>query len=446
MKKNLKLLAVMALSAMMFAACTPEDPQEPGVPVDVDYFNVDLVAITPTNVTVKVQPTEHAKALYYWDVAIDDGSYAFDQDFVYDYLDDFYETSLVGLEMTTEELPFEEFLEAVLIPSEYEDEYTVAGLQPETKYVVWVAMFNEFGIAEGEVLTIPFTSAPVVPSDMTFQVTLDTNNQGESNMLVITPSVEDDPYVYYYGGERAMAEFVSTFSNDGTVKSGLIGLAKYMLAWPSDLYTGVSSEDCKGYLEDGTNYVYVMGYNGGVTTEMFTFEFEYDYIAPDDSTMEDDAESILYTYGQALIFGDYGGKYEGLNFCEIDLWTGYEWREYEEDDMLIPYKYPNYNDHMMEIRIFLPVGEEMLVPGTYPISTVNEEGVAQAGYIDEDGYLNGTHYFYTTNYDPYALINDGSVTISAEAGAYTMEFDFTSGENTITGRFEGEMEIEMINY
>lgn len=460
MKRNLFRNALVVLAAALVAvACepdtpidTPEDPtekpgeepgtdpgEEPGEEPDnkpKNYFTMEVGETTPTTAHISVTPTENVTAFYYWDITIDDG-FVYDKNFVYDYLDAQYQLALTVMEYTEDEYPYEAYCADMFIPATYSDSFTLTGLQPETGYVAWAVAMDEYGIVCGPVETIKFSTTPVEQLEMTFDVQLETSNaDGVRNILTITPSMDDKPYIYYYGGEKEMADFIG----NGTIEDALEGLAKYIINWPSELFKGQVEEDCTGYLEDGTNYVWVAGYDGGFTTEVFTFEFEYEYVEPDDNTMTGDILDIHFEYGKAYILGDYGGTYSDVNFCELYL---YKDATRNRDGSYSP----NFNEDMMELRFFLPEGVNTL-DGVFNVGTEVKEYVMQAGYIDEEGYLNGSHYFYSTYYTPYALITGGSMfseIADFDTSTYNMVLNFTSDGNTITATVAAPIAIEIVN-
>lgn len=394
-----------------------KDPEQ-----EIDYFEITVSEITPTTAHVSVQPKPELEYKWIWEV--DMASKTYDEDYVYKYIDDLYAYALESFGFTESEYPYGDFCNDLLIPAEYSDEYTYSGLEPETEYTVWACAVDDYGQVMSKIHTYSFTTPEVQMSSMTFEIDID-----EDMNLTIIPSNDDETYIYYFGGP-------DSFKDDGfdSIEDCLESMAKYISSMGADLlYSGQWTENMKGYLEDGTNYVWVVGYDGGFTTEVFEFSFEYDYIPPGNNTLTKDVTDIEYIRASGFNLGDYKGKYNGLDYYEF-----YIYGKQESNDQ--------QDCHTMKLYIFTEPGQEN-ISGEYEMSDTPAAGKALKGYIDDEGYLAGCHYFHSSLYQPYALFTEGMIYIHQGAdNSFNMAIDGKSDDFRISGRFSGELIIEKVNF
>lgn len=448
MKIALKWSAILIALSLLFMACEKESPadkpvtdpdseqtgpgegdkeeegegngenEEPGTTVEL--FGITVSETTSTTAHISVVPDAGLEHKWIWDMDI--ASKTFDQDYVYKYIDDLYETALNSFGYSESEYPYEDFCNDLLIPAGYSDEWTYSGLAPKTEYTVWACAVDDYGQIMSDIYTLNFTTEEVRKSSMTFEIEID-----EDMNLTIIPSNPDETYIYYFGGP-------DVYKEDGfeSIEECLKDMADYISSLgPELLYSGVWRDTMKGGLVDGTNYVWVAGYEGGFTTEIFEFSFEYDYIPPGNNTLVKDVTGVQYIRGKGYNLGDYRGKYEGLDYYEF-----YIYAEQESND--------RQNCHTMKLYIFTEPGQEN-ISGEYEISDTPAAGKALKGYIDEEGYLAGCHYFHSTMYNPYALLTEGTIYINQGAdNMCNMAISAKSDDFNVGGRFEGELIIEKV--
>lgn len=448
MKSALKWSAILLALSLVFMACEKETPadtpdpeqneQENGEQDDetsneendkednnepdktADFFAITVSDITATTAHISIVPDSILEHKWIWDMDI--ASKTYDEEYVYKYIDDLYMAALDSFGYSESEYPYEDFCNDLLIPSEYSDEWTYSGLAPETEYTVWACAVDDYGQVKSEIQTYTFTTQEVRQSSMTFEIDID-----EEMNLIIRPSNPDETYIYYFGGP-------DSYKKDGfdSIEDCLKSMADYISSLgPELLYSGVWNDTMKGGLVDGTNYVWVAGYEGGFTTEIFEFAFEYDYIPPGNNTLTKDVTGIQYIRGKGYNLGDYKGRYEGLDYYEF-----YIYAEQESSDRQFC--------HTMKLYIFTEPGQEN-ISGEYEMSDVPAAGKALKGYIDEEGYLAGCHYFHSTLYNPYALLTEGTIYINQGAdNMVNMAISAKSDDFNVGGRFEGELIIEKV--
>lgn len=429
--KSIFKVSITALALLMcVTACEPENPTNNEAPEqneqeggndegnqEIDYFDITVSEITQTTAHITVTAKEELGHLWLWDVDMPNKTY--DEDYVYKYIDDLYMAALDALGYTESEYPYEDFCSEMFIPAGYTDEYTYSGLEPETEYTVWVCGVDEYGQVMSKIKTYNFTTPAIEMSDMTFTIDID-----EDMNLTVIPSDPDETYIYYFGGP-------DSYKEDGfdSIEDCLNDLAEYICSMGADLlYSGEWTENMKGYLVDGTNYVWVVGYNGGFTTEVFEFSFEYEYIPPGNNTLTEDVTDVQYTVGKGYNLGEYKGTYKGLDY--------YEFYIYEDSSK---------DCHTMKLYIFTEPDQED-ISGEYEISDTPAAGKAFKGHMNEEGFLAGCHYFYSYTYDAYALLTEGTINISqGENNMFTMDINAKSDDFNVTGHFDGELIIEKVN-
>lgn len=392
-----------------------EEPEQ-----EANYFNITVSDVTPTSAFISVTPTADLKYKWYWDVDLADRT--FDEDYVYKYIDDLYATALETFGYSEDEYPYEDFCNDMFIPAEYTDEWTYPGLTPETEYTVWVCALDDYGQVKSDIKTYTFKTAAVKQSSMTFSIDID-----DDMNLTIIPSNPDETYMYYFGGP-------DSYKEDGfeSIEDCLDQMAKYILSMGSDLlYKGSWTENMKGYLDDGTNYVWIVGYDGGFTTEVFEFPFEYEYIPPGNNTMTEDVTGIEYIRGSGYNLGDYKGTYEGLDYYEF-----YIYAKQESED--------RGDCHTMKLYLFTEPGLEN-ISGEYELSDTPQAGKAFKGYINDEGYLAGCHYFHSSQYTPYALLTEGTIYVhQGEDNMMSIAVEAKSDDFEVGGIFNGELVIEKV--
>ena len=195
MKKILSLFAIMAVLAMGFASCDPQDSKD---------FKITVSEVTETTANVLVEPAD-TTATYYVTcyptksiATMDDDSLSLVIAAELEYLKQF--VAAMGMELS---LP--EILEIVLVKGKYEQ--TLTSMNPGTDYTVVVAKMDFQGVINGKIAKKNFTTKEIVYGQLTFSF----ENTGSS--VIVTPSNNYEAWDY----SLLTAEEYAQFNNDKDV-------------------------------------------------------------------------------------------------------------------------------------------------------------------------------------------------------------------------------------
>lgn len=141
----------------------------------------------------------------------------------------------------------------------------IIGLQPEMHIVIFAAEADQTGRITSEVEAIGLTMPKVQPSENI--LTVEISNVTATNAdLKITPT-NDDPYVW-----MELPEYVYADMSDEELKAFL--LQYYTPFFPLHTSRGELNHNFSDNLDPNTGYkVLAFGYDGGMTTELFSVEF-----------------------------------------------------------------------------------------------------------------------------------------------------------------------------
>lgn len=229
MKKILSLFAIMAVLAMGFASCDPQDSKD---------FKITVSNVTESTANVLVEPAD-TTAMYYLGVyesedvvALSDDSIAsiIDMEFNY-YLELF---AMMGYEVTLEEL-----LPELLFTGKLEDQITK--LTPATDYTVIAAKMDAQGNVLGKMARKNFTTLEAVMGQLTFTF----ENTGSS--VIVIPSNDYEPWDYYLLPTAEYQEYYNSDKNAAAEDSYAYygtefaqpGMAEFDFAeWQAEEFTG----------------------------------------------------------------------------------------------------------------------------------------------------------------------------------------------------------------
>ena len=195
MKKILSLFAIMAVLAMGFASCDPQDSKD---------FKITVSNVTESKADLLVEPAD-TTAMYYLNVyksedvvTLSDDSIAsiIDAEFNY-YLELF---AMMGYEMTLEEL-----LPELLFTGKLEDQ--LSELTPATDYTVIAAKMDAQGNVLGKMARKNFTTLEAVMGQLTFTF----ENTGSS--VIVTPSNDYEPWDYALFTPDQYAQYYNSDKN-----------------------------------------------------------------------------------------------------------------------------------------------------------------------------------------------------------------------------------------
>jgi hypothetical protein len=261
--KNLRYL-VMIMAAMLMASCDkagqkPEEPQN-----GASGFKIEVFDMNSSHCKVKVVPEDKTKP-YFCGVATEDYLKTFGP------LDDMLTTATNFIETTileNSDLAISDLMKV----GEYQREVT--GLKPEQKFVVFACHTDETGAVTSEVAMVIETTPALEQVQMEFEIELD-QITATSAMLFITPTT-DDEYVWL--------EFPEDVYRDMTMEELQEFLLKnYKPFFPLHTNMGEMVHSFDDKLDPDTEYmIIVFGYDGGLTTPLFTEKFRT--LKPNDPT------------------------------------------------------------------------------------------------------------------------------------------------------------------
>jgi hypothetical protein len=261
--KNLRYLVII-MAAMLMASCDkagqkPEEPQN-----GASGFKIEVFDMNSSHCKVKVVPEDKTKP-YFCGVATEDYLKTFGP------LDDMLTTATNFIETTileNSDLAISDLMKV----GEYQREVT--GLKPEQKFVVFACHTDETGAVTSEVAMVMETTPALEQVQMEFEIELD-QITATSAMLFITPTT-DDGYVWL--------EFPEDVYKDMTMEELQEFLLKnYKPFFPPHTNTGEMVHSFDDKLDPDTEYmIIVFGYDGGLTTPLFTEKFRT--LKPNDPT------------------------------------------------------------------------------------------------------------------------------------------------------------------
>ena len=245
----------MIMAAMLMAACnkTGQDPEEPQG--GASGFKIEVFDMNSSHCKVKIVP-ENKTAPYFCGVATEDYLKTFGP------LDDMLTTATNFIETTILENS-DVAISDLMKVGEYEREVT--GLKPEQRFVVFACHTDETGAVTSEIAMVVETTPALEQVSMEFDIELD-QITATSAMLFITPTT-DDEYVWL--------EFPEDVYKDMTMEELQEFLLKnYKPFFPLHTNTGEMVHSFDDKLDPDTEYmIIVFGYDGGLTTPLFTEKF-----------------------------------------------------------------------------------------------------------------------------------------------------------------------------
>lgn len=251
MKKILSSFAIMAVLAMGFASCDPQDSKD---------FKITVSNVTESKADLLVEPAD-TTAMYYLGVyesedvvALSDDSIASIIDMEFNYYLEFY--AMMGYEFTLEEL-----LPELLFTGKLEDQITK--LTPATDYTVIAAKMDAQGNVLGKMARKNFTTLEAVMGQLTFTF----ENTGSS--VIVIPSNDYEPWDY----SLLTAEEYAEFNNDKNVAAE-DSYAYYGTEYASPGAAELSFEDIATYI--GTGDMVLLAYacdETGITSEVAEYIF-----------------------------------------------------------------------------------------------------------------------------------------------------------------------------
>lgn len=229
----------------------------PIVPVDCT-FDVSVTAITKTNATVGIIPSD--KQLNYYFEAIRSDEYAKSEDksaLVGDYI-----WSAIMNRIYANQESFSAALEGVTWQGDGNTPLPEGALKPGTKYVLVVCGVDSYGRPNTDLTTHEFETEAVIPSTNTFEITVSNITALDARVHVTTTN--DDPYyagflLKKYYGELSDEQLVSKLQMEGGI---------------SQEFNGDADFDGEGMLLPGTDYLVIaVGYDEAATTAVTRKEF-----------------------------------------------------------------------------------------------------------------------------------------------------------------------------
>lgn len=251
MKKILSLFAIMAVLAMGFASCDPQDSKD---------FKITVSEVTLTTANVLVEPAD-TTATYYMTcyptksiATMGDDSLSLVIAAELEYLNQL--VAAMGMPMSMPEM-----LEIILVKGKYEQVLTP--LNPGTDYTVVVAKMDFQGVINGKIAKKNFTTKEAVMGQLTFTF----ENTGSS--VIVTPSNNYEAWDY----SLLTAEEYAEFNNDKNVAAA-DAYAYYGTEYASPGAKEFSFEEIATYIGIGdmTLLTYACD-DKGITSEVAEYKF-----------------------------------------------------------------------------------------------------------------------------------------------------------------------------
>ncbi len=277
MKKLVYALTMVAAIACMATSCKKDKDTEPDQPTEETFFQFTITDITGDGVTVVTTPKDTV-TLFYCDILDKESyeTYESDSALVADYVAYFNETvdmyKEYDIDVTLADLLYHNV-----------DEYTYSGLNASTDYYAMAFRLTEEGVWVGKLEKEPFRTADVVPSDIKFDIAIDTVTVDSIN-LVITPSNED-PYMAYLFAESELTDYDNDEEALRDIES-FYQMFGYTLVSNGETYFPLNS----WVEESGKQILLVAGYQGGFTTEITRFEFDFEATTVEKGKSEEESQ------------------------------------------------------------------------------------------------------------------------------------------------------------
>lgn len=284
-KKLVYALTMVAAVACIATSCKKDKDTEPTQPTNPEpteeaFFQFTITDITGDGVTVVTTPKDTV-TLFYCDILTKESyeTYESDSALVADYVAYFNENvdkykEYYGIDVTLADLYLYHNV----------DEYTYSGLDASTDYYAMAFRLTEEGVLVGKLEKEPFRTADVVPSDIKFDIAIDTVTVDSIN-LVITPSNED-PYMAYLFAESELADYDNDEEALRDVES-FYQMFGYTLVSNGGTYFPLNS----WVEESGKQILLVAGYQGGFTTEITRFEFDFEATTVEEGESEEESQA-----------------------------------------------------------------------------------------------------------------------------------------------------------
>jgi len=160
-----------------------------------------------------------------------------------------------------------------------EDSRYFRDLSPNTTYVLYAFCVDpDILKPTGNLFHIPFTTSELRQSNLTFQVMF--KEREDDIHVTIMPSNDNEHYVWNWEDISYLEEYRLTV--DTYIKSFISSVKDYDLG--EYLYVkGAQTYKCtEGDIEEGHKYVVMAaGFDGDITTKVFSTEFEYPFLTED---------------------------------------------------------------------------------------------------------------------------------------------------------------------
>ena len=252
--KNIKCY-FLALVALVLAACDGKLPGEDVPPPTNDLFQIEILDMHSSHCKVRVTPAD-PEWQYFCGVATEEYLKTFgDLDDMQTVAANFIETMI----LENSDVAIADLMKRGV----YEREVT--GLQPEQRFVVFACHTNELGEVTSDVEAVVETTPALEQVQMAFEIELD-QITATSAMLFITPTT-DDEYVWLEFPEEVYKDMTMDELQEFLLKN-------YKPFFPLHTNTGEMVHSFDNKLDPDTEYmIIVFGYDGGLTTPLFTEKF-----------------------------------------------------------------------------------------------------------------------------------------------------------------------------
>ena len=413
MKRLLNLL--LAILAVVGIACTPNNEGnggENGDPKPALTFTIQLSNITSTSVKMEVTPSNNTDT-YFFDVVETRvlGHYSSPEAFVADYISQ--------LKAVYEEYGIA--LGEILSQGPDSWEYQEGNLNPNTDYYAFAFGVTAEGVVTSEITMVPFkTLEPTLagPSDNELSISV-TQVTATGALVSVTPS-NTDTYFFAVIEKSAIDEFGAPidFALDYIVKLKKTCEA-YGYTLADVLSSGPDNMSYDGFLSPNTEY-YAFAFgataNCAITTGVVTVPFTTPELEKGDKVLDN------LSYGYFTNYGDYYGT-NAANWY-IDL-------------------YPEEGMDVLVLEVQTPLNATDFT-GNYPFASTCEAGTAVAGFINDEEYICGSHWYtldLNNNISNYAICKTGNVAISKSGEEYTIALDAVDADGyKVTANYTGAIE------
>ena len=251
MKKILSLFAIMAVLAMGFASCDPQDSKD---------FKITVSNVTESKADLLVEPAD-TTAMYYLGVYDSEDVVTLSDDSIASIINTEFNYYLELFAMMGYEFTLEELLQELLFTGKLEDQ--LSDLTPATDYTVIAVKMDVQGNVLGKMARKNFTTLEAVMGQLTFTF----ENTGSS--VIVTPSNDYEAWDY----ALLTAEEYAEFNNDKNVAAEAFYAyygTEYASAGPAEF----SFEEIAMYI--GTGDMTLLTYActaEGITSEVAEYQF-----------------------------------------------------------------------------------------------------------------------------------------------------------------------------